>query len=540
MGRRKLDTSIAWGREPRLAPDHPARGTGAATRPARPAATGRASPVLVFAALGACVLLALLLRLHRLGEASLWADEIATLAMLRLPLRDIFGPIAALEPNPPAYYALMKLFAGVTGESDAGLRLPSAIAGAAALVPLFLFARGFGLAAAFATALLAALAGQHVLYSQEARSYALLFLAVCAALLVADRLTEAVARPGGRKWALAALLGVLGGAMVNLHTTAVFAIAALYAYAATVLAVRRQLSPTAVLAFAAAGLLALGLSAWWLRLAVGIAADSENAVSWIRRPGLADCFTVFSRVLAAPLLQRLEPVAVGLNGALLVSAAVMAWRRRDARALGLLAGLAAGAGLLVAASQMTPVLLVRTALFTLVFALPLYGWALARIRPRWLGLAVAVVALALQVRSVSNHYMVDALGGRNGEDWASALRGIEAAMAPGERVVVIGSFEAVVARHYGGERVRSAGPSLVVQGANPQLGLEVARRLPGAEILDADALGSLDGAAGFWVVSHASNTRPQAERLIGRLRERGWPARDSSAHNNIRVDHLSR
>ena len=540
MGHRKLDTSIASAREPRLAPSQSAGNDGAAAHLIRPAATGRANPVLVLAAFGACVLLALFLRLHRLGEASLWADEIATLAMLRFPLRDIFGPIAALEPNPPAYYALMKLFTGVTGDSDAGLRLPSALAGAAALVPLFLFARGFGPAAALATALLAALTGQHVLYSQEARSYALLFLLVCAALLVTDRLTEAVAAPGGRKWALAVLLGVLGGAMVNLHTTAVFAIAALYAYAATVLAVRRQVSPTAVLAFAAAGLLAFALSAWWLRLAVGIAADGDNAVSWIRRPGLADSYAVFSRVLAAPLLQRLEPVAVGLNGALLLFAAVLAWRRRDARALGLLAGLAAGAGLLVAASQVTPVLLVRTALFTLAFALPLYGWSLAGMRPRWLGLAVAAVVLALQVRSVSNHYSVDAMGGRNGENWASALRGIEAAIAPGERVVIVGGFEAVLAEHYGGERVRSAGPPLVVNGANPRLGLQVARRLPGVEILDPDALGALDGAPGFWIVSHVWITSRQTERLIGRLQERGWPMRESSAHSNVRVNHLTR
>ena len=460
--------------------------------------------------------------------------------MVQLSWQDLFGPIARLEPNPPFYYALMKVFTAAVGEADGALRLPSALAGTAALVPLVLFARRFGFATAFATALLAALAGQHVMYSREARSYALLFLAVCTALLVTDRLVEAVAAPGGRKWALAVLLGLLGGAMVNLHTTAVFAIAALYAYAATVLAVRRQVSPTAVLAFAAAGLLALGLSAWWLRLAVAIATDLGNAVSWIPLPSFAHCYETFSRVLAAPLLQRLEPLAVALHGGLLLFAAVVAWRRHDARALGLLAGLAAGGGLLVAASQVTPVLLVRTALFTLAFALPLYGWALARIRPRWLGFAVAVLALALQIRSVSNHYVVDAAQGRNGENWASALRGIEAAMVPGERVVLIGRVETVAAVpvRYGGERVRAAVPALVLQDADLRLGLEVARRVPGVELLDFDALDRLDGAAGIWVVHHAWITRRWAESLIQRLRERGWSVQGNSAHGNIRVEHL--
>ena len=507
----------------------------------RPAAAIQASPALVFAAFGACVALALLLRLHRLGEASLWTDEFATLAIAQLPWPDIFGPIARLEPNPPGYYALVKLLTAVTGESDAGIRLLSALAGAAALVPLILFAHGFGFGTAFATALLAALAGQHVLYSQEARSYALLFLVVCAALAVTDRLTEAVSAPGRRKWALAVLLGLLGGAMVNLHTTAVFAFAALYAYAAVVLLVRRQVSSTAVLAFTVAGVVALALSAWWLRLAAAIATDPDNALFWIRKPTFADGFTIFSRVLAAPLLHRLEPVAVALHGGLLLFAAVAAWRRRDARALGLLAGLATGAGLLVAASQVTPVLLVRTALFTLAFALPLYGWSLARMRPRWLGLAAAAAVLVLQVRSVSNHYAIDALGGRNGESWEPALHGVEAAMAPGERLVLVGSFEAIMAKHHAGERVRSSGPFLVVPpDGTPRVNVEVAQRLPGVEVVAPDALASTEGPAGLWVISQALNSKPQTDSLLGKLQGRGWSVRGSEVRGNIRVDHLAR
>ena len=106
-----MDTHIDDAREFRLAPRQQVRKDGAASRPSRLAwssATERPAPVLVFAALGACVALALLLRLHRLGEASLWADELATVAMLQLPLRDIFGPIARLESNPSAYYSLIK------------------------------------------------------------------------------------------------------------------------------------------------------------------------------------------------------------------------------------------------------------------------------------------------------------------------------------------------------------------------------------------------------------------------------------------------
>jgi hypothetical protein len=234
-------------------------------------------------------------------------------------------------------------------------------------------------------------------------------------------------------------------------------------------------------------------------------------------------------------------VAVALHGGLLLFAAVAAWRRRDARALGLLAGLATGAGLLVAASQVTPVLLVRTALFTLAFALPLYGWSLARMRPRWLGLAVAAAVLVLQVRSVSNHYAIDALGGRNGESWEPALRVVEAAMAPAERLVLVGSFEAIMATHHAGERVRSSGPFLVVPpDDSPRVNVEVTRRLQGVEIVDPDALARAEGPAGFWIVSQALNSRGKTESLVGKLQGRGWSVRDSGVRGNIRVDHLTR
>jgi len=103
-GIRTLDTHISDARELRLTPHQQARKDGTTSWPGRPvwpATAEQARRVLVFAALGACAALALLLRLHRLGEASLWADELATVAMLQLPLSDIFGPIARLEPNPP-------------------------------------------------------------------------------------------------------------------------------------------------------------------------------------------------------------------------------------------------------------------------------------------------------------------------------------------------------------------------------------------------------------------------------------------------------
>ena len=74
-------------------------------------------------ALSACLVLALGLRLHQLGLAPFWMDEIATVFFVRLPWAELIGPIARLESNPPGYYALMKILAPLTGEGEFGLRL---------------------------------------------------------------------------------------------------------------------------------------------------------------------------------------------------------------------------------------------------------------------------------------------------------------------------------------------------------------------------------------------------------------------------------
>jgi mannosyltransferase len=490
------------------------------------------APALARVVFAVSVLLALALRLHGLAQPSLWRDEIATAAFIHLPWRALFGPIAHLESNPPGYYVLLKALVPVLGESDFGLRLPSAFAGAAVLLPIFLFCQPFGTPTALLAAVLVALAGTHVHYSQQARNYSMLFLAFSTALLLTDRLADADT-PRQRRWALAVLLGLLGGVMEYLHSTAVFAFFALDAYALTLLVMQKRLTPATLLPLMLANLIAFALASWWLSVAVEFAADPNRAANWIERPDLKALGILFSRLLASPSPVASTPLASGLHGGLLMMAALMAWRQRDARAFGLLVGLVAGVGLLFLVSQRVPVLMVRTALFGLAFALPLSAWASLRVRPAWLAVTVSVLLIGLQACSVASNHVIWT---RDNEPWRSAVGLIEAALAPGEKVLVLGSFEAFSIDHYGGPRLTAATPVLV--SALDRLDVEIIGHLPRMEGFTPETMDRLQDAAGLWMLSCA--TEHAAGQFSAALRAQGWSSETRESLGEIRLVHWTR
>ena len=86
--------------------------------------------------------LALALRLYRLGAQSLWLDEGGTWAEVTQRgwgalLRDLLSPNAAY----PLYHLVLKGWVGLAGDAEWALRFPSALAGAAGVVAIFFAAR---------------------------------------------------------------------------------------------------------------------------------------------------------------------------------------------------------------------------------------------------------------------------------------------------------------------------------------------------------------------------------------------------------------
>lgn len=142
------------------------------------------------------VLLGAALRLYHLGFQEVWLDE--TL-QLRMATTGRLAEALRLEYSPPLGYLLWRGWVRAFGESEVALRSLAAIFGIL-FVPVAIAAarRLFSPAAGLWAGLFAALAPLHVYYSQEARSYSLLCLALA---LCHWTLWRALLRPRPAAWA---------------------------------------------------------------------------------------------------------------------------------------------------------------------------------------------------------------------------------------------------------------------------------------------------------------------------------------------------
>jgi hypothetical protein len=173
-------------------------------------ARGRLWP---FAAL--LLALALLPRLFRLGAQSLWLDEGSTWQMTRSDWGALFLDMLNPSSGYPLYHLLLKGWLALAGSSEWALRFPSALAGAAAVVALYLTAREFQRFAGdlpgsglfpLAGALLLAGAPFALWYAQEAKVYSLLLLV---SVLLLWSLLRALRQPTRRAWLLFGALALL-------------------------------------------------------------------------------------------------------------------------------------------------------------------------------------------------------------------------------------------------------------------------------------------------------------------------------------------
>lgn len=137
------------------------------------------------AAFAAILAVGALLRLWGLGAESFWHDESWTWWVRIFDINHLFSILIHEDAHPPLYFLLVHGMSSILGDSEAALRLLSAVAGIATLPVMFRLGRRFdGEKAGFIAMGLLAIAPLHVYFSQEARSYSLLFL-LCAASIEA-------------------------------------------------------------------------------------------------------------------------------------------------------------------------------------------------------------------------------------------------------------------------------------------------------------------------------------------------------------------
>jgi 4-amino-4-deoxy-L-arabinose transferase-like glycosyltransferase len=159
--------------------------TSAAPQPA--ASAGRSVKVIARPAVAVALLtvLALALRVYKLGYYAYFDDEIITTFAARVPIAEIFRSLTANDTHPPGYHILLHLWRAVFGESLVALRLFSVVTSAACVPLTYALGRRLaGSAAGLAAATLMAIAPFQIFHAQQARMYPLLALLVLLATLL--------------------------------------------------------------------------------------------------------------------------------------------------------------------------------------------------------------------------------------------------------------------------------------------------------------------------------------------------------------------
>ena len=164
------------------------------------------------------VLLAFVLRMFHLGFQQLWLDEALSfhIAGLQTGLARVLG----LESSPPLYYLLLRSWLPIAGTSEAAVRFPSAVAGTLGVLAIMWTGRQiFTAPAGLWAGAFSAVAPIHIYYSQEARTYTLLTLALA---LTYGLLWRAMQR---NTWAAWGLTSVSALAALYSHYLAIFGLA---------------------------------------------------------------------------------------------------------------------------------------------------------------------------------------------------------------------------------------------------------------------------------------------------------------------------
>ncbi|MEO5988294.1 MAG: glycosyltransferase family 39 protein [Candidatus Eisenbacteria bacterium] len=132
---------------------------------------------------------ALLLRLHEAMRAPLWYDELYSWGASHRPFLEMLA-IARADVHPPLHFVLTWCW-GWFGDSDLAIRSLSIVCGLGGLAAAHALTQAmFGRSTARIATLLLALHPWHIYISQEARSYALLWLALTLSALGAWHWSE--------------------------------------------------------------------------------------------------------------------------------------------------------------------------------------------------------------------------------------------------------------------------------------------------------------------------------------------------------------
>jgi len=180
------------------------------------AAVGRTRAVVAILLGGAA------LRLYALGRESFWIDELYSISDARGNTTvELLTQLPVVKNHTPAYYVFLRQWERLTGITEVGLRLPSALAGVATIYVVYLVGRRlFDPRRGALAAGLVAISRFHIAHSQEVRMYAVVGLLTAVSFYWLVRLNESYTRGSVAGYLLATAL------LVYTHPYGVFVILA--------------------------------------------------------------------------------------------------------------------------------------------------------------------------------------------------------------------------------------------------------------------------------------------------------------------------
>ncbi|MBN1955653.1 MAG: glycosyltransferase family 39 protein [Anaerolineae bacterium] len=368
----------------------------------------------------ALLLLATAVRFFGLGVRSFWFDEAFTVVVTRIPLRDSLEAILTLGAYSPFYYLLLRPTTALLGQSEYAYRFLSALFGILT-VPLIyrVGSRWFDRRAGLLAALLLAICPFHLLYSQDGRMYTIMAFFSLAAMSQFEQVQR------GKRW----LPFILYSAVAYLcHYAAIFMI-----YVQLVLLLPRLRRGRLFRHwFAAQALALLPLAPWLIAYVVENWQQRALGIGWIPRPtllsplltlwnmGSADTDTATAGVLAL----------AALYGAVLASGLLA--RAESVRTLRWWLLLPILTNLIVSLRQ--PLYVDRYFMGSLPACILLLVAGILRWQPRWLRWAAAAAVVAVMGWGTARIVSGDPYFAK--EDWRQAAAAIDAALEPGDRVVL--------------------------------------------------------------------------------------------------------
>jgi uncharacterized membrane protein len=395
-------------------------------------------------------LLALGLRLHLLGEQSLWRDEIASVALARLPLSQIWGVWMVHETNPPFYYTLLHVWIRLFGEGEFAVRSLSALIGAAAVVCAGVLGRKLkSEQVGVIAALLMAVSALQVFYSQEARGYT---LAATAALLSLIAVAELMARLTGAskprdglaKYGVWLLYISATTAALYVHTTMALLPLITSICVAWLWIARGRTDVRFAGLWIGANLLCVLLWSWWGWITAQQLATANPNIAWMAFPTGGIILRTTEHLYG---LRRTGLSLMTVSAAmalLLIAAAIVGTIRTRHPAKWLLASVALAVPLvLLAISLYRPVFMERTVFWVQSAFLVLVAAGLSTIprrATRWA--AIAVVTITLLADTIDSQRVAVK------QPWREAVAEIKNGWQNGDVVLVSSAAAGVFIEHY--------------------------------------------------------------------------------------------